>query len=380
MEHGNLFGGRLEASLGAGRRELRGVLAPWPVIGSAPVSDRRDVEAALAHLRAVPVEPAVLERAAVLLERSPDLAAELERAVGLSGEEARLFTSGFAAVCERARRVAGRSSSGEGGIAWCAPDWSALALGTFELVARELASGRAVLLFADERVAGVVARVATALVEAGLPSESFALLHGARADAYPAAGAAPGLAAVVGSGAAEHVLALRRSVEGRRCEERLSRARSGALEVGEDEDLARVADEIVDAAFGRVRTLSGQLDGQLGRVWCAERAFSELTERLLEALERSSDVARPLPQVDEEAVERVRRAWALGLDEGATPVRGGRVPDGRRRDERVVEPIVFTNVEARMRSARAVDPVPLLRLLRLRRGRAPAGRGAAPSV
>jgi hypothetical protein len=86
----------------------------------------------------------------------------------------------------------------------------------------------------------------------------------------------------------------------------------------------------------------------------------------------------------------VRRAWALGLDEGATPIHGGEplvraaaapgtapgVADGpapatepdpaqaRGRAPRVVLPVVFTNVEPGRSLARLRSPDPVVLLMR----------------
>jgi acyl-CoA reductase-like NAD-dependent aldehyde dehydrogenase len=67
-----------------------------------------------------------------------------------------------------------------------------------------------------------------------------------------------------------------------------------------------------------------------------------------------------VPQVDDEAVARVRAAWELGLDEGATCIAGGDASAGVRQ----LPPTVFTNVESYMATAKRQEPLPVLCLLR----------------
>ena len=64
--------------------------------------------------------------------------------------------------------------------------------------------------------------------------------------------------------------------------------------------------------------------------------------------------------VDEQYAMRVRSAWGLGLDEGATCVFGGE----EAREEGLLPATVFTNVEPPMQLARLRDPQPVLCLLR----------------
>jgi acyl-CoA reductase-like NAD-dependent aldehyde dehydrogenase len=134
-----------------------------------------------------------------------------------------------------------------------------------------------------------------------------------------------------------------------------------------EEDPARRAHEVLDRAFGPVRALGGQRAGQVARVFCHERRLSAFTDALLEALD-----ARPLeggcrPFVD--GLEgRIARLVRLGLDEGATLVRGAL--DGRpgfrggSRDASLW-PRIFTNVEPGMALARAQEPAPVLSLVRV---------------
>ena len=76
----------------------------------------------------------------------------------------------------------------------------------------------------------------------------------------------------------------------------------------EGDDVQRRVDEISAGSFGRAETLSGQLSGQVGRVFCHERVLSEFTERLLETLETGGAAGEPLALIDREASRTLRPA------------------------------------------------------------------------
>ena len=127
---------------------------------------------------------------------------------------------------------------------------------------------------------------------------------------------------------------------------------------------------------------------------CHQVHFSRFTERLLELLEEDDEVAHPLPFFEASAFEHLRSSWELGLDEGATPIFGGRPGDAAEDDpetppegplnevdgkpfgagiapsylevprRRRATPLVFTNVEPHQRLALLGRPEPLLRLVR----------------
>jgi hypothetical protein len=92
-------------------------------------------------------------------------------------------------------------------------------------------------------------------------------------------------------------------------------------------DLGRVApervSEVVERAFGRARTLSGQLPGRVEAVRCAARAFSAFTEALLAELAVDPDAASPVPLIDRRALAALQEVSGRGLDEGATLIHGG---------------------------------------------------------
>ena len=126
----------------------------------------------------------------------------------------------------------------------------------------------------------------------------------------------------------------------------------------------------VRADGGTARSLTVTVDDEaeyagLVAEFNAERdaEYAEVVERapqLLAELETSPATRAPVAQIDAEAAARVRAAWELGLDEGATCIAGG---DGDA-SELVLPPTVFTNVEAHMQSARRQEPLPVLCLMR----------------
>ncbi|MCE9595765.1 MAG: aldehyde dehydrogenase family protein [Planctomycetes bacterium] len=163
-------------------------------------------------------------------------------------------------------------------------------------------------------------------------------------------------------------------------------------------DPVRAAADLLETSFGRSATLSGQLPGRIGRVLCPRRHFSRFCEELLGALDRHPDVVRPVPLIEPDALDALREAWFLGLDEGATPLSGGdpwfaneegargssvEIPrviggGGPGRDRGGVRralgvrPVVFTNVDPRTRIGRFRRAVPVLGLLRVPDARAGA--------
>lgn len=148
--------------------------------------------------------------------------------------------------------------------------------------------------------------------------------------------------------------------------------------VPEGADVASEAAAVVQKALGRCVTLSGQLPGQVGRIYCHQRLFSRFQEELLDLLEGSADAARPVPLVEDDLFEHVHRAWTVGLDEGATPIFGGapaRTPHTpqsatggdapARRAPPALGPIVFTNVDTAGELVRLERPAPILGLCRV---------------
>lgn len=374
-EHGNL----VDAHSVPGERgwfELRAARGPQEVMALYPMSGPGDVERALEAARAAAPGWNALRasaRGACLAAAHRNLASQAElfalgaRALGLLSEEIAPFQ--LAPRSEEAPRPCGVAPGA--GIALVAPHWSESAAEIFADVATELVLGRAAALAADPRMPCAAEAVGRALLSAGIPPGAISVLFGL--DEAALASLARAARAIHSRGDRRAIARLRRSVEdGGTCEMRLSRLRSGTCELALGADLDRAALEVVERAFGRTATLSGQRAGALARVHCPEHLFSDFTARLLATLEASPAALDPLPLVDRQALASVRATWATGLDEGATLIFGGEgflergVAEGN--TDRRVFPTVFTNVELASELARRVEPEPVLALLRVRGG------------
>ncbi len=342
-----------------GRFEVHEPLEPWNPLGSWPRSTAADVGGAMDELaraadrwgqREVGERCRTLDAAGRSLARPGEEEVWLSSRLGLGSEEALARRSRF--------ELSGQPRGGKPSTAVWIPDWTELIDGDWRHVARELAGGNRLVLLPDARVPLLADRMVEALLKGGIEPEALVLLHGADEEALAAAIQRPEVGAVLASGDGERVRWLRGLVrQGVRADLRLKRCR--AVEVERGQDLERRAEQVVQQAFGRLSVLSGQLPGQVGRVFCDESCFSEFTEAVVAQVDR---LPRPLPLIDREAVGQVRKSWALGLDEGATLIRGGAELEGTAR--RCLAPTVFTNVEASMQSARRVGPEPVLCLLR----------------
>jgi acyl-CoA reductase-like NAD-dependent aldehyde dehydrogenase len=135
--------------------------------------------------------------------------------------------------------------------------------------------------------------------------------------------------------------------------------RNRTLPLAEANVPAEAAARVLEQAVGRAATLSGQFPGQVARVVCPERALSRFTGALLEALAAHAEAERPLAPLDADLGDHVGSAWALGLDEGATPIHG--TEPSRSGPQPVV---VFTNVDPDLSLAQLSRPAPVLALIR----------------
>jgi acyl-CoA reductase-like NAD-dependent aldehyde dehydrogenase len=366
------------------RRESGAVLGEWPRSSRADVRDALTActEAAAAwRARSRKERRGVLSRVPDELERAPGLAQAIADSLGLEPGElaARLEEDLF-----RFREALEILAEGEpaGGVGLFQAHWSDLAGGLGARLGSSLLAGRTALVISDPRLPAAAQAVARALEVAGLPEGVIALLHDDTGESLEAALGAE-LDWVRLKGTEERL---------RRLESwlppgspvTLSRypVRNRTHVVRRAADPAEEAERVVEQAFGRSCTLSGQFPGQIGRVLCHQRLFSRFSEELLARLERSPDVRAPAPLIEEDLLEHLQGAWALGLDEGATPIFGGEPPrsgpgmasaergapgaGGRRaaRPPRALQPVVYTNVEAFHRLARLSRPAPLLGLMR----------------
>ena len=407
--HLNQIGGERRPALSGAVFEVsaagssRAKARPNP-LGAWPRSSAADVAAATESARAraetwrsidAPQRRAILERAAVELSREPDPGGLLAARLGLERSELDPHLAAIPGTLDAALRDPAAAfespRAAEPGLLLLLPAWSELVVPVAEALFSAFALGRSVILLSDPHAPMIADALAAALERGGLPPGVLSVVHDDGEDA---------LRAALRSGAASYVRASGYPSRIRRLE-RIT-ARSGgadfgaglalsngpAVELGilrcktavvrSSENPASLAIEVVDRAFGRSRSLSGQLPGQIGRVVCPERSFSRFTEALLAELRRSRDVAQPAPIVERESEDRLRRARILGLDEGATLIFDGEdLPTAGNGDparspaapstsgEAILAPTVFTNVEERMRLTLLGRPLPLLCLLRV---------------
>jgi hypothetical protein len=337
---------------------------------------------------------AVLEEARARLRANGHLARELGRVLGLVGDEAHIHLEQDLFQLDQALELL--RDGGEGGtrgVGVFRAHWSDRVGRLAARSASRLMAGQRVLMIADPLLPNAAQAWVRALAEAGLPPGALALLHEDTGQLFEQALGAPAAAWIRMVGHAEELAcAAQRLPAGLRDAGSFWLLRSRTAQVFADDDPARAAEDVVADAFGRRTSLSGQLPGHSARVVCHQRNFSRFTQCLLERVEEDPDVAQPVPFFETGSFEHLRSSWELGLDEGATPIFGGRPGDtdptpaetpqsgalgkpfgagippryveGRR--ARRATPLVFTNVEARQRLARLVRPEPLLRLVRVR--------------
>ena len=376
----NLLAGRPSPSVGGGRLAVREARAPFAELGSWPTSGPLDVERALDAIAAAakegapafePVElRACFERAARTIAADAEAADLLARRIGMERSAlhphvARL-EDGLDIPVARAEGAAGT-----GRVALIAPDWSDLYELPWRVAAEELCRGRSLLLAADPRVPVLAERLAAAWLEGGVPAERVSVLHGLSGDGLAAAVADPRVDAVHASGARARIRWLRElCVRAGTAVQDLRLLRSEACEVGLHDDLEGAARRVIDLAFGESRSLFGQRRGQVSRVYCAARVFSRFTEALLGEFEREGKErdggakGGEVPMIDRAAAEAVRRHWAIGLDEGATLIAGGRSAAGERLASCHLSPAIFTNLEPHMIALQRQAPMPILGLVR----------------
>jgi acyl-CoA reductase-like NAD-dependent aldehyde dehydrogenase len=378
--HENRILGGAPVAGGDGRFEVRAArdgasLGTWPRSG---VDALQGVLGALAGARdalAALDGPARLQRAAAALAAlggdealAAWLAARLDVvAAELAPHRADLADRG-APHLDGADAAGGRPPAA-GGLALAIPDWSELLLGTAVAPLGELVAGRPVLVLGDPRTPAVADALLAACESAGFPPGSAAVLHGVDATLLRAAVRSPAVVRAVVSGPPERLQAVHAAAAARPSHAPLELLedvpRGVSLALGRDAP-ERVS-EIVERAFGRARTLSGQLPGRVEAVRCDPRAFSAFTEALLAELAVDPDAASPVPLIDRRALAALQEVSGRGLDEGATLIHGGVTrggPGPMGGDPPGTPPIVFTNVEEGMQLYALPAPGPLLRLVR----------------
>jgi acyl-CoA reductase-like NAD-dependent aldehyde dehydrogenase len=316
----------------------------------------------------------LLARAAHKLEAAHEVAGALAAALGLDDDE---FTPRHASEIYHLHENIELLREGEAleGVGVFQAHWSDFVGGLASRLAARLLAGQTALLVADPRLPLAAQAVCAAFEQADLPRGVVALLHDDGDATLQAALSTPGLA---WARLRDHEQRLQRLRERSRARADASFAfwplRNRSHSVPADADIGAQVALVAEQSLGRSATLGGQTPGQIARILCPEKLFSRLCEELLAHLEASPDVRRPVPAIDADLIEYVRGAWALGLDEGATPLIGWE--SARPGPERTgagpgpahataAIPRLFVNVEARSRLARLRRPAPVLALIRV---------------
>src|SRR6185503_11947058 len=207
------------------------------------------------------------------LERDEELARVLGARFSLESAELASHFSGL----ERAMHALFErpASPGEGGIVWCASDWRELLRAPLLDLARECLAGRVLVLVSDARLPELAQHLAQAASAVGFPPGVLGLLHGATRELLQLALSEGGGTSaadrsegctLVASGSVERMIELRRLESSCGVESRLRALRCGVHEVDPERALEESAAEVLERAFGRGSTLTGQLPGALGRV------------------------------------------------------------------------------------------------------------------
>lgn len=258
-----------------------------------------------------------------------------------------------------------------------------LGAGLVRVTFPSLLEGSGVLLLSDADAPELAVGFCELLEDVGLPSGLVALVHDDASTSLRAALSSGQVSRIALAEPAERIAAVQRVLE--RAEQSpavtSSGFGSGLLGVEAPELVAAtlrqrqrvvhledspeaVAAEVAEGAFGR-GVLAGQASGAIGSVLCHERLFSRFTEALLAAVD---ELPPRCGLFDSGLVQHLSGRLRLGLDEGATLIRGGAgeaTGSRRRSSDAILGASVFTNVEPRMSLARADRPAPVLCLLRL---------------
>ncbi|MFI0421136.1 2-hydroxymuconic semialdehyde dehydrogenase [Spongiactinospora sp. 9N601] len=215
-------------------------------------------------------------------------------------------------------------------------------------VAPALAAGNAVVAKPSEETPGTAALLAEVIHETGLPAGAFNLVHG------HGAGAAgefltghPGVDAIAFTGESATGSAIMRAAADHVTPVSFELGGKNAALVFADADFEAAVEGTARSAF----THSGQI------CLCTERVYVErpIFDRFVALLgERARELTGYGPMISAAHRDKVLSYYRLAVEEGATVVAGGGVPDfGDRRDEGFhVEPTVLTGLPPTARTVR----------------------------
>jgi betaine-aldehyde dehydrogenase len=349
------------------------------VVGEVPLASREDADAAVAAARrafdegpwprTAPVERAVALRrvAEEIRARREPMARSFSAEVGypLAGAEA--WIEAAAGMWEEAAALAESFAFDEPhevasgtaiirhepvGVVAAITPWNN-PIGNASLkIAPALAAGCTVVSKPAVEGPSSTFLLAEAIEAAGLPAGVVSILPG---DAHVGEQLVthPGVDKVAFTGstaAGKRIMSL--------CGDRLARltlelgGKSAAI-IADDIDVERFADEVVSAGIAH----SGQICAALTRVLVPRDRHDEIVARLAASMDAwtvgdpGDPGTRLGPLVAERQLDRVNDYIRIGVEEGATLVRGGARPEGVG-EGWFVEPTLFANVDNTMRIAR----------------------------
>jgi alpha-ketoglutaric semialdehyde dehydrogenase len=373
--NGNFIAGEWLPAAGGETFERRNPADLDDVLGRFPLSDERDAHAAVSAVADGRLEWAdtpperraqVLERAATLLEsRADELARELVREEGKTLAEARTETSrtpqNFRFYAAEALRTTGETyPTGDRSLVFTLREpvgvVAAITPWNFPLnipsrkLGPALAAGNGVILKPSEITPLMGQRLVEALLDAGVPAGTIALLQGG-----PRVGSAlvadPRIDAVTFTGSYAVGKLIHSAVgPSRRCQ--LEMGGKNPVIVLEDADLDRAAQVVTRGAFG----LTGQACTGTSRVVVHDAIHDDLLERVVRfasgrvignGLRDGVDMG---PVATEAQRDKVRQYVEIGQSEGARLETGGEVLTGEGyRNGHFVRPAVFSELKPMMR-------------------------------
>lgn len=253
----------------------------------------------------------------------------------------------------------------EGVVAFGA-HWSDGAAGVLARLLARLVGGQTAIVWADARAPQASSALARALETSTFPAGLVNVLHGESREGRDALFATPGLAVGRWKAPQRELLQFAERFAPRITEQwELWRCANRSALVCEHDNVEHAARSIVEQAFSRAATLSGQHPGQVARVLCHQRRFSHLCEELRRLLAVDADATRPCRALDDDLERHVLASWTQGMDEGATPIFGEPPAARGRGPASGVGGIVFVNVDPAGALCRSSRPAPVLSLVRV---------------
>jgi aldehyde dehydrogenase (NAD+) len=388
--HTNYIAGEWRPALGGATFEDRNPADERDLIGTFPDSDQRDVDAAVRAVSAAwpawgaqspEARGAVLEKAASLMAARADaIAAELTREEGKTLDEAhmesRRIAANFKLYAGEALRLRGETYASEAaqqvlslrtpvGVVAVITPWNFPLAMAARKIAPALAAGNGVVFKPSEVTPLMGQRLVEVLLEAGVPADVIALVHGRGAQVGRAITADRRIAALTFTGSYAVGREIHAAVgTNTRCQ--LEMGGKNATIVLADADIERALAIVIKGAFG----LTGQACTGTSRVLIAESLRTQLVERLAataDAIKVGAGTTTGVqmgPLASRAQLDRVLSYVELGRSEGARVAAGGARPVGDGLDRgHFVRPTVFTEVprESRLLREEIFGPVVAVR-------------------